>query len=491
MRELDSQPTIPPQLPDEQRPHGVAEAGSPQRERHYTGVIGWFNDRIGIEGLYRTFGHKAFPVHTSFFLGELVLFSFITLVVTGAYLGLFYVPSLAEVDFNGQKYPAAFASVKLIESIPIANLLRNVHHWSAHLMIASVILHAMRVFFTGTYRKPRELNWVIGVGLLVLTLGAAFFGYALPYDAFAATATGIGYGIARSIPYLGNFAAQLVFGGNFPTLGSLSRLYTLHIFIIPALLALTLAAHLVLLVKQKHSQPGYARKLAEPGKVLGTSLWPYQAVLAGQLLLFMLGGLFLLSAFVPIHPLDAFGPPGPETPEVKPDWYLMWTYGFLKLVPPQAHIPLPGAVIGPEFLGGIVFSGLVFGILFAVPWLDRTNQMNRSYEYIEPVWRAPLRTALGVAFLTYLASLFIAAYYDTLGLTIAQTWLITIALPLISGGQSSSGRRTPRCITRRTSIQRARSIKATSRGEHVLRAVLRRDNVATNSYRCTWIIERW
>ncbi len=109
-------------------------------------------------------------------------------------------------------------------------------------------------------------------------------------------------------------------------------------------------------------------------------------------------------------------------------------YGFLKLVPPQAHIPLPGAVIGPEFLGGIVFSGLVFGILFAVPWLDRTNQMNRSYEYIEPVWRAPLRTALGVAFLTYLASLFIAAYYDTLGLTIAQTWLITIALPLISGG---------------------------------------------------------
>ena len=145
----------------------------------------------------------------------------------------------------------------------------------------------------------------------------------------------------------------------FPSLGSLSRLYTLHIFIIPALLALTMAAHLVLLIKQKHSQPAYARKLAEPGKVLGTSLWPYQAVLAGQLLLFMLAGLFLLSAFVPVHPLDAFGPPGPETPEVKPDWYLMWTYGFLKLVPPKAIIPLPGgASIGPEFLGGLVFSGL-------------------------------------------------------------------------------------------------------------------------------------
>lgn len=402
-------------------------------ERHYTGVMGWLNDRIGIEGLYRKFGHKAFPVHTSFFLGEMAMFSFIILVVTGAYLGLLYVPSNVDVAYGDQKYPAAFASVKLIESIPVANLLRNVHHWGAHLMIVSVLLHAMRVFFTGTYRKPRELNWLIGVVLLLLTIGAAFMGYSLPYDAFAVTATGIGYSIARSIPYLGNFASQLVFGGNFPTLGSLSRLYTLHIFIIPALLAAALAAHLVLLIKQKHSQPGYARKLAEPGKVLGTSLWPYQAVLAGQLLLFMLGGLFLLSAFVPIHPVDAFGPPGPTTPEVKPDWYLMWTYGFLKLVPPKAIIPLPGASIGPEFLGGIIFGGLVFGILFAVPWLDRTNRINRSYEYLEPVWQAPLRTALGVAFLVYLASLFIAAYYDSLGLTVTQTWLITLALPLIIG----------------------------------------------------------
>jgi len=434
MTQHNSQPTVPPGTRDERTPSGAAEAGSPQMERHYTGVMGWFNDRIGIEGLYQKFGHKAFPVHTSFFLGEMAMFSFVILVITGAYLGLLYVPSNSVVDFNGQKYPAAYASVKLIESIPIANLLRNVHHWGAHLMIASVILHSMRVFFTGTYRKPRELNWVIGVLLLILTIGAAFMGYSLPYDAFAVTATGIGYSIARSIPYIGGFASELVFGGVFPSLGSLSRLYTLHIFIIPTLLALTMAAHLVLLIKQKHSQPAYARKLAEPGKVLGTSLWPYQAVLAGQLLLFMLAGLFLLSAFIPIHPLDAFGPPGPETPEVKPDWYLMWTYGFLKLVPPKAIIPLPGgASIGPEFLGGLVFSGLVFGVLFAVPWLDRTNRTNRSYEYLQPVWQAPLRTALGVAFLVYLLALFIAAYYDSLGLTVAQTWLITLAIPMVAG----------------------------------------------------------
>jgi len=111
----------------------------------------------------------------------------------------------------------------------------------------------------------------------------------------------------------------------------------------------------------------------------------------------------------------------------------MWTYGFLKLVPPQAIIPLPGAAIGPEFIGGIIFGGLVFGILFAVPWLDRTNRSTRSYEYLEPVWQAPLRTALGVAFLAYLAALFIAAYYDSLGLTVAETWLITLAIPMVVG----------------------------------------------------------
>ncbi len=401
--------------------------------KQYTGVVAWLDERIGIDGLYKKFGHKAFPVHTSFFLGEMCLFSFVILVATGAYLGLIYVPSNVEVDYAGQKLPEAYASVKLIESIPVANIFRNVHHWAAHVMIASVILHSMRVFFTGAYRKPRELNWIIGVTLLVLTIGAGFIGYSLPYDSYAVTATGIGYSIARSIPLVGNIAAELVFGGAFPTLGSLPRLYTLHIFIVPALLAAVMGLHLVLIIKQKHTQPGYARKMAEPGKVLGVSLWPYQAILAGQLLFFMFGGLFILSAFVPVHPLDAFGPPGPQTPEVKPDWYLMWVYGFLKLVPPQATLSLPGGItIGPEFLGGLVFPGVLFGILTAAPWLDRTNRLGKSFEYLEPARQSPLRLALGIGFMAYLGALFIAAYYDSLGLTLGQTWIITIAIPLVT-----------------------------------------------------------
>jgi quinol-cytochrome oxidoreductase complex cytochrome b subunit len=270
--------------------------------------------------------------------------------------------------------------------------------------------------------------------LLGLTLVAGFVGYALPYDSYAVTATGIGFSIARSIPWAGPVASELFFGGAFPTLGSLARLYTIHIFIVPTLLAIVIGAHLLIIVKQKHSQPGYARPLAEPGKVLGVPLWPYQALLAGELLLLMFGALFILSAIVPPHPLPAFGPPGPATPEVKPDWYLMWIYGFLKIVPPWASFSLFGATIGPNFLGGMLFPAALFGVLTLTPWIDRSNRrVVRRFEYLEPVRQSPFRLASGVATLALIGTLFIAAYYDTLGLSLGQIWAIVLGVPLLAG----------------------------------------------------------
>jgi cytochrome b-561 len=422
-------PLPPNDTPGADRPGGGA--GDPPRSDRGRS---WLDERLGIGAFYRKYGRKAFPVHSSFFLGEMALFAFIILVLTGIYLGFIYVPSNAEITVDGETLPEAYASVRLIESIPVANLFRNTHHWAAHLMVAAVLLHLLRVFFTGTYRKPREINWVVGIVLLGLTLVAGFVGYALPYDSYAVTATGIGFSIARSIPWAGPVASELFFGGAFPTLGSLARLYTIHIFIVPALLAVTIGAHLLIIVKQKHSQPGYARPLAEPGKVLGVPLWPYQALLAGELLLLMFGALFLLSAVVPPHPLTAFGPPGPATPEVKPDWYLMWVYGFLKIVPPWASFSLFGATIGPNFLGGMLFPAALFGVLTLTPWIDRTNRRaTRRFEYLEPARQSPFRLASGVATLVFIGTLFIAAYYDTLGLSLTQIWAIVLGVPFLTG----------------------------------------------------------
>ena len=408
-----------------------ATAGSPPRSDR---VRSWLDERLGIGAFYRKYGRKAFPVHSSFFLGEMALFAFVILVLTGIYLGFIYLPSNAEITINGETLPEAYASVRLIESIPVASLFRNTHHWAAHLMVSAVLLHLLRVFFTGTYRKPREINWVVGIVLLGLTLVAGFVGYALPYDAYAVTATGIGFSIARSIPWAGPVASELFFGGAFPTLGSLARLYTIHIFIVPTLLAIVIGAHLLIIVKQKHTQPGYAQPLAEPGKVLGVPLWPYQALLAGELLLLMFGALFILSAVLPPHPLAAFGPPGPATPEVKPDWYLLWIYGFLKIVPPWASFSLFGATIGPNFLGGMLFPAALFGVLTLTPWIDRTNRrVVRRFEYLEPVRQSRFRLASGVATLVFIGTLFIAAYYDALGLSLAQIWAIVLGVPLLAG----------------------------------------------------------
>src|SRR5215467_10474947 len=399
------------------------------------GHAGWLEERLQLSALYEKYGRKAFPVHSTFFLGEIAAVSFIILVLTGIYLGLIYTPSITEIPVAGQRLPEAFASVQLIESIPAANLIRNVHHWAAHVMIATILLHALRVFFTGTYRKPRELTWVLGVVLFGLTLAAGFVGYALPWDAFSATATGIGFGLARSIPVIGQLLADLFFGGAFPSLGSLPRLYTIHVVVIPLSILGVLSLHLLLVLKQKHSMPGYAKKLAEPGRVLGISLWPYHALLAGQLVFLMLGGLSLLAAFVPVHPLAAYGPPTPETPMVKPDWYLLWIFGFLKLIPAGISLTLGPVTIGPEFLGGVLFPGAVFGAMTLVPWLDRTNRrVLRRFEYMEPPPQAPVRLSLGVGALTFIGMLLFASYYDQVGLTLGQIWLLVLGIPVIVAG---------------------------------------------------------
>src|SRR5262245_37461762 len=147
-------------------PTAAPPAAVPAPPEQHGRLWSWLNKRLDLDALYQKYGLKAFPVHSSFFLGEMALFAFVILVLTGIYLGFIYVPSNVEITVEGQTYPMAYSSVQLIESIPVANLFRNTHHWAAHLMVAAVLLHMLRVFFTGVYRNPREINWAIGIMLL-------------------------------------------------------------------------------------------------------------------------------------------------------------------------------------------------------------------------------------------------------------------------------------------------------------------------------------
>lgn len=378
-------------------------------------------ERLGLSRFAEKFLRKAFPVHSTFFLGEIALFSFVLLILTGIFLALMYEPSTLPVEHQSGHAPAAYVSVIKINEVPFGVIIRQMHHWAAHVMIAAAILHLLRIFFTGAYRSPREINWIVGLLLLACTMVAAFVGYVLPFDQFSVTATKIGYGIARSVPWLGPYIADLFFAGRFPSPGSVPRFYAMHIMLMPLIIGGLLALHLVIMLKQKHTEPGINRGRAPAGKLIGVPLWPHQTVLMLQLFLLLTGGLMLLAGFFPAHPIELYGPPRPGTPEVKPDWYFLWVYGLLKLIPSWMEAHVWGMVINPENIGGVVLPGLLGLILLLWPLLDRAHE---PQHYLESP--SPKRLAWGMGFLMLIGILALAGYADDLKLS--KAWLQAVAL---------------------------------------------------------------
>jgi cytochrome b-561 len=297
-------------------------------------------------------------------------------------------------------------------------------------MIAAALLHLLRVFFTGLYKNPREINWLVGLLLLFLTVFASFSGYLLPFDAFSVTATGISYHIARSTPWVGPALADFIFAGKFPALGTLPRFYAYHVVIVPSLLISLLLLHLVILLKQKHSQPYSVRALTGSHKVLGTPFWPQQALLMVVLFLMLSGVLLMMAGLFPVHPVAYYGPPEPATPVVKPDWYLLWWYGALRLVPSWVDFELLGTSINPENMGGIFFPLLLLLLLALLPFVDRVRVPVHFME-LPSVHR--VRTAVGIAALAFFAVLMVTAYDEELGLSIAMLRLMSLLIPALIG----------------------------------------------------------
>lgn len=425
-----------------------AQAHRAHQEAQTPAKKGWWEERLGLSGFREKYLKKAFPVHPTFFLGEIALFSFILLVITGIYLAFAYEPSARTITVKGQSAPAAYHSVLTINQQPFGLIVRRVHHWTAHLMIAAVVLHLLRIFFMGSYRRPREINWLIGCGLLLATVLAAFSGYLLPYDEFAVTATGIGYGIVASIPWIGGALADFIFAGKFPSLGVIPRFYSYHVMLLPLVLLALIGLHLVIMLKQKHSEPYYNRGKLPPGKLLGIPLWPQQATLMAVLFLLMGGGVLLLASTFPVHPIEVYGPPGPQTPPVKPDWYFLWVYGLLKLIPGWMEFRLWGGVINPEVIGGVLLPGLLLLAVFLAPFFDRAPE---PQHYTEPPSTRPVRTALGVAALALLLVLSAAGYEDVLRIPIPVFQAAAVIVPVAAGAITHGTIR----LIRQTRAQRA------------------------------------
>ena len=396
----------------------------------------WLDERLDLRGLYHKVLRKAFPVHHSFFLGEITLFAFVVLVLTGVFLTLNYEPSIREVRLaDGRTVPAAYASVLYIDSLPFGAVIRSLHHWSAHVMIAAAFLHMLRILLSGAYKKPRELNYLVGLGLLGLTVVTAFTGYALPYDNYAVTATRIGYGIAHSIPWIGGALADLMFAGEFPgSEKSIPRLFSLHVLWLPLGLMALIGLHLAIMIKQKHTQPRYAERVA-PGKILGVPMYPQQMVMMLILFALYVGILTIIAGAFLAHPVEAFGPTTPQTPQVKPDWYFLWLYGLLQIIPSSWEFRLFGATIGPEFIGGVVVPGILGLVAVLLPFVDTRKDKMR---YMELPSEHPVRTSAVLALLVFFLMASLAGYkidFQQQGSILGENavlWTLVLGGPLLT-----------------------------------------------------------
>jgi len=403
-------------------PSRAADSFAPTKSNRVFGsAMNYVDERTSVSGLVREVGRKIFPDHWSFMLGEIALYSFVVILLSGTFLTFFYQPSMAEVNYNGSYVPlkglnmsAAMASTLDISFDVRGGLLfRQIHHWAALLFVASIMLHMLRVYFTGAFRKPRELNWVIGFVLWVLAMAEGFTGYSLPDDLLSGNGLRIIDGMVKGIPVVGVWISYLLFGGEFPGTDVVARLYSLHIMLLPALLIAMLGAHLLLLVINKHTQ------FAGPGKtnenVVGVPVMPVFAAKAGGFFFIVFGVIVLISALFTINPIWNYGPydPSPVSAGTQPDWYIGFADGALRLVPPGWEFLLFGYTVSMNILAPIaVLTGLIIAIM-VYPFLEAwVTGDKREHHILDRPRNAPTRTAIGAAGIVVYAALWAAASSD-------------------------------------------------------------------------------
>lgn len=383
----------------------------------------WIDQRTGAATAIRALARKIFPDHWSFLLGEVALYSFVVLLLTGVFLAIYFDPSMTEmyypddalpVSMQGVHMSKAFASTLNISFHVTGGLLmRQIHHWAALMFMAAIVVHMFRVFFTGAFRKPREVNYLIGFGLLTLGLLAGFTGYSLPDDVLSGNGLRIADGVAKAIPIIGTFASLGLFGGEFPGSDLIPRLFTAHILLIPGLILALVGAHLVFLVIHKHTQyPGPGRT---ERNVVGFPLFPVYVAKAGGFFFIVFGILALMGAFLSINPVWNYGPydPSPVSAGAQPDWYMLFLEGGLRLMPGW-ELELFGFTLSLNILvPGLIIPGILFTLLGAYPFIERAaTKDQREHHLLDRPRNAPVRTGIGVAIITAFAVLVAAGSND-------------------------------------------------------------------------------
>jgi ubiquinol-cytochrome c reductase cytochrome b subunit len=387
--------------------------------------VAWLDERLGAGRGLRFVMDYVFPDHWSFLLGEVALYSFVVLIATGTFLALFFDPSLGQVVYHGsdaalqgQSVSSAYAStLKLSYDVSGGLLMRQTHHWAALVFLAAITLHLLRIVFTGAFRKPRDVNYFVGVTLLGLAILEGFAGYSLPDDLLSGMGLAIAWAVAMSLPLIGGPFATALWGGRFPGPGVFeSRLYIAHVFVIPAIIAGLIAVHLSMIVLQRHSQfPGPGRK---EDNVVGTPMWPGYALRSLGLFAAVAAVLVAMGGLIQINPVWLWGPYHPYlgTNGAQPDWYLGWLIGALRMMP-NLEIHVFGHTLVPNpFFGGALFPTLVFALLYLLPWLDRRfiSRESARHDLLQSPRENPRRSALAAAVFAAVAIVFAAGSADRL-----------------------------------------------------------------------------
>jgi ubiquinol-cytochrome c reductase cytochrome b subunit len=387
--------------------------------------VRFIDERTAAAPLLKKALRYLFPDHWSFMLGEIALYAFVVLILTGVYLALFFEPSVAKVVYHGPYVPLrgaqmseAFKStVEISLTYKAGLLIRQTHHWAADVFIAAIVIHVVRVFFTGAYRKPRELTWLIGLVLLFTSLLEGYLGYSLVDDLLSGIGLAIGYGVLLSLPFVGGPLGTLIFGAAFPGKGVFeSRMYIAHVFLIPALLAVLITAHLLLVAARHHTQFRRDRRHTNR-RLVGMPMFPAYAPRSIALMLMVMAMLFLLGGLVQINPIWQWGPfePWLATNGAQPDWYLGWLIGALRLMPSFDVVIGHYTLVPNPFWGGAGFPLFVLAVLAVFPSLERRLTGDREvHNLLDRPREAPTRTAFGVAFLSWIFLIFAFGATDRL-----------------------------------------------------------------------------